>query len=386
MTTAYEMKENAKSALETESFDAVSILRSFFENLEKSTAGSLVDLNTKFKGLISENAGGLLIIRVYRAALFGSITYGHGIVVARVSHGWSAPVSVSLYGLGCGLQIGAHSVEEICLLSKAAIESIIQGNSLTFGPMMSMAVGRTGFSMQLGVNFKERSVDEVSYSKSLGLFGGSSLEGHVVRLNKKYNEEFYGGEGFTQEAVFDKSQVFEELSQLLKKFDEPPAPKPESFVEKVKGSIEHILTGEFGKGNKWKERSRKGSSMAETAEGTQSSIQPSGSELSGEGKAKEEVPLKEGKEQLKEAHREREGPTGKAASREEFGLAQQLEKGLADTHIEPQQPAGMESEEWKTQQGKGKAKHRHGRGWETFPVNTTAYIIEEPLIPPSSQY
>jgi SH3 domain-containing YSC84-like protein 1 len=132
---------------------------------------------------------------VIKAGFLGSGRYGNGIVVARLANGtWSAPSAVGMGGAGFGGQIGVELTDFVFVLNNnAAVRAFSQQGSLTFGGNVSLAGGPIGRNAEAAGAASLKGVAGVfSYSKTMGLFAGVSLEGSAIVERRDANEKLYG--------------------------------------------------------------------------------------------------------------------------------------------------------------------------------------------------
>lgn len=138
---------------------------------------------------ILKDAKGLAILNIIKAGFFFSGRGGIGLVVARTSHGWSAPSAVGVGGAGFGFQIGAEVTDFVLVLNTdEAVDAFANGTNVALGVNVSMAAGPVGRTAEGGVMPKAAIY---TYSRSQGLFAGVSLEGTIIGERKETNREFY---------------------------------------------------------------------------------------------------------------------------------------------------------------------------------------------------
>lgn len=132
---------------------------------------------------------------VLNGGFIGSARGGSGLVVARLPDGsWSAPSAIGLVGAGFGGLIGAQLVNFVFVLNNtSAVKTFAQAGSLTLGGNVSLAAGPVGRTAEAAGAASLKSVAGIfSYSRSIGLFAGVSLEGSAIIERRDTNETMYG--------------------------------------------------------------------------------------------------------------------------------------------------------------------------------------------------
>ncbi|OMJ08936.1 SH3 domain-containing protein [Smittium culicis] len=105
---------------------------------------------------------------------------------------WSSPSAIGIAGVGFGGQIGADLTDFVIILNTdSAVKAFSRGGNLTLIASFAIAAGPLGRSAEAGCAVLDPA-PVFSYSKSIGLFAGVSLEGSVIVERKGTNERFYG--------------------------------------------------------------------------------------------------------------------------------------------------------------------------------------------------
>jgi len=167
---------------------AARILESFLANPDLPESA----LNSIPKPVL-QRARGLAIFQVLKAGFVFSGKAGSGLVIARLPDGsWSAPSCIATGGLGWGLQVGADITDFVIVLnSEEAVRAFSMGGNVTIGGHIGASAGPVGTGGSLQASLAHPA-PMFSYSKSMGLFAGVSLEGTVLIERKDANREFYG--------------------------------------------------------------------------------------------------------------------------------------------------------------------------------------------------
>lgn len=157
---------------------AVAILKRFKEIPEQSIPESVL-----------RDADGLAILTVVKAGFIFSARGGQGILVSRITNGWSGPSAIGTGGAGFGFQAGAQVSEFVLVLNTPeAVKAFSKGGNVSLGTDLSVAAGPVGRNLAADVM---PTAAVYTYSKSQGLFAGVSLEGTVIITRKERNVEYY---------------------------------------------------------------------------------------------------------------------------------------------------------------------------------------------------
>jgi lipid-binding SYLF domain-containing protein len=152
--------------------------------------------------LLAHAYGIAVIPDVTKIAFFFGGRHGNGVLTVRdtLNSPWSNPVFISLTGGSWGLQAGAQSSDIILVFTtKSGVEGVA-GGKLTLGADASVAAGPVG---RQGAAATDVSLAEIySYARTRGLFGGISVDGSVIAIDKSANAALYGKKGVTATEIF----------------------------------------------------------------------------------------------------------------------------------------------------------------------------------------
>ena len=117
--------------------------------------------------------------------------HGSGVLVVRQPDGgWSNPSFIKLSGGSIGWQAGAQSTDIILVFkTRKGVDDISRGR-LTLGAGASIAAGPVGRDTSAATDAQLKA-EIYSYSRSRGLFAGVSLQGGVLRMDRKANIRYY---------------------------------------------------------------------------------------------------------------------------------------------------------------------------------------------------
>ncbi|MEO0399122.1 MAG: lipid-binding SYLF domain-containing protein [Pseudomonadota bacterium] len=135
----------------------------------------------------AQDAAAIVVIpRSVRAGFVFGGSGGNGAMIARRENGWSEPAFLRISSFSFGLQAGGEVSEIILLImTKEGMDSLLS-TSVKLGADLTIAAG------PLGGGAKAQTADVLAYSRSQGLYGSISIEGGVLKVNRKWNEAYYG--------------------------------------------------------------------------------------------------------------------------------------------------------------------------------------------------
>ena len=129
---------------------------------------------------------------------------GRGIAMIRKEDGsWSNPFFTGMGEGNIGAQIGVQSADIMLLFKRKENILRLEKGDLALGGDVGIAAGPEGrnSSANTNINFE---AEIYSYSRSKGLYVGISLEGTVLKANKKLNATYYGNDNIDMSEVFYK--------------------------------------------------------------------------------------------------------------------------------------------------------------------------------------
>ena len=141
---------------------------------------------------------------VKKAAFVLGGEFGKGVVSCRTTHGWSAPVFLTLEKGSFGAQIGAESTDVVLLvMNERGVERLLQ-DKVTLGADASLAAGPVGRSGTAATD-AQLTAEMLSYSRARGLFAGIDLSGGVLRPDNDASRDFYGHAVADREILLGKA-------------------------------------------------------------------------------------------------------------------------------------------------------------------------------------
>lgn len=144
-------------------------------------------------GPLLQSARAVLIVpNLVKAGFILGGEYGMGVMVLRRGDGsWSSPAFYTLTAGSFGLQAGFQDAEVLfAIMSERALQAVMT-NAIKFGADLGLAIMVLGGGMEAATttNF---GADIYAFSRAVGLFGGGSLEGAVIKPRSTWNTAYYG--------------------------------------------------------------------------------------------------------------------------------------------------------------------------------------------------
>jgi len=148
------------------------------------------------KGIPKELLGRAECIGVFpglkKAAFVVGGEFGRGVFTCRQKDGaMGAPAFFTIGGGSFGWQFGGEEADLVLLImNENGVKHLLQ-DKFTLGGEASAAAGPIGRTAEAATD-AQMHAEILSWSRSRGVFLGASLEGTVIKPNKKATEEFYG--------------------------------------------------------------------------------------------------------------------------------------------------------------------------------------------------
>jgi lipid-binding SYLF domain-containing protein len=138
--------------------------------------------STAIPPAVWQKARGLMILSQFKAGLIIGVKGGYGVIMVKKPSGrWSLPVLIDASEASLGLQLGAKSVDTVCVLTDDATPRLLFANRFNIGVDAKAVAGPS--SAEYENDAKNIFIAPVLvYSKSVGLFAGATVKaGHVQR-------------------------------------------------------------------------------------------------------------------------------------------------------------------------------------------------------------
>lgn len=170
----------AVTSPETIISDAVSVIN---EMASKSDAADVANM------IRGAKAVAIVPSMVKAGFVFGG-EYGEGLILRRENGKWFGPGFYNISGGSFGLQIGAQSVSLVmAVTNEKGVDAFLHSRT-KLGGDVAVAAGPSGRRAEAAVDARgEASI--YSYSISKGLFAGVSLDGSVISISVKRDEQYW---------------------------------------------------------------------------------------------------------------------------------------------------------------------------------------------------
>jgi lipid-binding SYLF domain-containing protein len=180
---------------------AAQILKSFIGMSSSPFPAIQIPLDTYMitdKGKIPKEAiakaKGLAIFTGVRAAMWLAGSGGSGVVVARLPDGsWSPPSAFSVKTGGVGLVLGVDVFDCVCVLNTQNAVNAYAEPQMAISGAVAGPIGKTA------------DMEEVKpvwvYTKSLGLYGGLTVDSTIIKARPDANAEFFGSDVSTAQIL-----------------------------------------------------------------------------------------------------------------------------------------------------------------------------------------
>lgn len=187
-------------------YDAYDVLN---ELSELPDSGAFAELLSNAKGIVFYPS-------MIKAGLLVGGQYGEGFLVRKDEETgkWYGPLFLKLFGLSYGFQAGVQSTGLVLvIMNDKGFDGFMRDN-ITLGGSASIAAGPTGRSLSAETDYALQA-SIYSYSVSKGFFAGLSLDGSVVKQDKKVNRSFYGKNLYPETIINEWEATDSELQKVL---------------------------------------------------------------------------------------------------------------------------------------------------------------------------
>lgn len=152
-----------------------------------------------------QNAYAVFVVPgLLRAGFLIGGEHGIGVLLARnpQTGDWGQPAFFEIYGGSLGIQIGGQSSDVVfTVMNEGAVDKLLT-SGIKLGADAGLAAGRLGAGIGAATttHFGE---DIYVFAKSMGLFGGFTLDGAWFRPKDDWNASYYGRPAPAGEIVRD---------------------------------------------------------------------------------------------------------------------------------------------------------------------------------------
>ena len=143
--------------------------------------------------------------------------YGEGLILRHEKGKWYGPSFYNIGGGSFGFQVGAQSVSLLLAVINQRGVGAFMGSKTKLGGDFAVAAGPVGRRAEAATDAQIKA-SIYSYSLTKGLFAGVSLEGSVISISVKRNNEYWGGKVTAKEAL-NKPADDKRILPLIKALD-----------------------------------------------------------------------------------------------------------------------------------------------------------------------
>jgi lipid-binding SYLF domain-containing protein len=140
---------------------------------------------------IWQEARAVMILNQFKAGFIFGVKGGYGVIMVKRPGGhWSLPVLIDASEASLGLQIGAKSVETVCIITDDATPRLLFTSQYNIGVDAKAVAGPS--SAEYENDAKTTFIAPVLvYSRSVGLFAGATVKAGHVQRNDEANFVLY---------------------------------------------------------------------------------------------------------------------------------------------------------------------------------------------------
>ena len=138
--------------------------------------------STAIPPAVWQRARGVMILSQFKAGFIFGVKGGYGVLMVKKPNGrWSLPVLIDASEASLGLQVGAKSVDTVCILTDDATPRLLFTNRFNIGVDAKAVAGPN--SAEYDNEARRTFIAPVLvYTRSVGLFAGATVKaGHVQR-------------------------------------------------------------------------------------------------------------------------------------------------------------------------------------------------------------
>jgi VCBS repeat-containing protein len=152
------------------------------ESCEAILREFMADPSTAIPQAVWQKARGIMILSQFKAGFIFGVKGGYGVLMVKKANGhWSIPVLIDASEASLGLQVGAKTVDTVCVLTDDATPRLLFASRFNIGVDAKAVAGPS--SAEVESDAKTTFIAPVLvYSKSVGLYAGATVKaGHVER-------------------------------------------------------------------------------------------------------------------------------------------------------------------------------------------------------------
>ncbi len=146
---------------------------------------------TSIPPAVLQKARGVMILSQFKAGFILGVKGGYGVLMVRKPNGrWSLPVLIDASEASLGLQVGAKSVDTVCVLTDDATPRLLFASRFNIGVDAKAVAGPS--SAEYENDAKDTFIAPVLvYTRSVGLYAGATVKAGHVQRNDPANFTLY---------------------------------------------------------------------------------------------------------------------------------------------------------------------------------------------------
>ncbi len=149
------------------------------------------DPSTAIPPQVWQRARGLLILNQFKAGFLFGFKGGYGVIMVRRQDGtWSLPVLVTANEASVGFQVGAKSIETVCIFTNDSAPRLLFNNRFDIGVDAKAVAGPKAAQVESDTSLI-MSAPVLVYRKASGLYAGATVKAGVVARNDDANFLLY---------------------------------------------------------------------------------------------------------------------------------------------------------------------------------------------------
>ena len=152
-----------------------------------------------------------------KAGLVVGGEYGEGLILRKRDGKWHGPSFYNIGGGSFGLQIGAEKIALVLVVNTSKGADAFLKSKIKLGADVGIAAGPIGRRGEAATDSKAKAAI-YSYSMTEGLFAGVSLEGSVISISVKRNQEYWN-KNISDEEALNTPATDERILPLIKEIE-----------------------------------------------------------------------------------------------------------------------------------------------------------------------
>jgi SH3 domain-containing YSC84-like protein 1 len=138
-----------------------------------------------------QKARGLMVLSQFKAGFIFGVKGGFGVLMVKRPNGrWSLPVLIDASEASLGLQVGAKTVDTVCVIMDDATPRLLFTNRFNIGVDAKAVAGPSSAEAESDAT-RTFIAPVLVYSKSVGLFAGATVKAGRVERNDEANFILY---------------------------------------------------------------------------------------------------------------------------------------------------------------------------------------------------